>query len=305
MLSSKLKTCTTLTRQATGGAPPGRSCIRLAAGRREATGMTGPQLGARLSVTRQASKISKSPRWPARSRSTAYAGRQPRSTAGSSTPSFPTMIRSRRWWKSRPPGLPVRPWRVPADNALEDQSSDSRDGAQMIKDYINDHLRDGDPLAPLTMIALETAEDATILGPDELAGLKLSAIVTQADLNAAEEANILRAMEWARRSRRRDTISRDYVLLLHKRMFGDVWAWAGSWRSRQTNIGVAPNAVPMRVEALLRDVGFWLGNKTYDIDESPSACTTRWSSSILSPTATGAIRGCWPICCSGNRQGRQ
>ena len=41
------------------------------------------------------------------------------------------------------------------------------------------------------MIDLVAVEDATPLGPEELAGLKMASIITQADLNAAEEANIL------------------------------------------------------------------------------------------------------------------
>ena len=115
--------------------------------------------------------------------------------------------------------------------------------------------------------AFPHAEGATPLLPDDLRGLKLASVITQADLNAAEEANILAGMNWSRRTRRTDLLSRAFILELHKRMFRDVWLWAGTWRTRQTNIGVEANAVPSRVEALLRDVAFWLEAKTYDTDE--------------------------------------
>jgi Fic-DOC domain mobile mystery protein B len=89
----------------------------------------------------------------------------------------------------------------------------------------------------------------------------------QADLDEAEASNILGAVEWARRSRRRDILHRSFVLELHRRMFGDVWLWAGTWRQRQTNIGVEPATVPMRVEGLLNDVRYWLSQQIYDRDE--------------------------------------
>ena len=33
-------------------------------------------------------------------------------------------------------------------------------------------------------------------------------------------------------------LSDEYLLRLHKEMFGDVWKWAGKFRERDTNIGV-------------------------------------------------------------------
>ena len=113
----------------------------------------------------------------------------------------------------------------------------------------------------------EPVPDATPLGPDELAGLKLPWVITQADLNAAEEANILKAIAWTERRRRTPLLDRMFLLDLHRRMFGDVWAWAGTWRRRETNIGVAPNTVPVRVQALLQDGGYWIDNEIFQPDE--------------------------------------
>lgn len=116
-------------------------------------------------------------------------------------------------------------------------------------------------------LEIVSAPGATPLGPEELHDLKPTHIVTQAELDAAEATNIGEAIVWARRSRRKDLLHRDFVLELHRRMFGDVWRWAGSWRRRQTNIGVEPNAVPVHLEALLNDVRFWVDQSTYGPDE--------------------------------------
>ncbi len=116
-------------------------------------------------------------------------------------------------------------------------------------------------------LQLQHIDGATPLGPDEMAGLKPATILTQADLNLAEEANILAGMQWARRTRRDDLLSRGFITTLHERMFGDVWAWAGMWRKRQTNIGVAPKVIEVAVEALLRDVIYWAEHGTFGEDE--------------------------------------
>lgn len=116
---------------------------------------------------------------------------------------------------------------------------------------------------PLEMASIP---GATPLGPDELQGLRPAHIVTQADLDAAEAANILAAVDWARRTRTKDILDRNFVLELHRKMFGDVWRWAGTWRRRQTNIGVDPATVPMRVEGLLNDVRYWVDQQTYERD---------------------------------------
>ena len=110
-------------------------------------------------------------------------------------------------------------------------------------------------------------DDATPLTPDTLSGLRLASVLTQADLNAAEEANILKAVSWTQRRRRTPLLDRSFVLGLHRRMFDDVWTWAGKWRKRETNIGVLPNTIPVRVEALLQDAGYWIDHEVFGIDE--------------------------------------
>ena len=78
--------------------------------------------------------------------------------------------------------------------------------------------------------------DATDLTPDERVGLIPTWIVTRDDLNRAERANIVKGLRWARRGRF-NVLDPDHLLNLHKRMYGDVWRWAGEIRRSEKNIG--------------------------------------------------------------------
>lgn len=78
--------------------------------------------------------------------------------------------------------------------------------------------------------------DATDLTPEERIGLIPTWIVTRDDLNRAERANIAKGLRWARRARI-DVLDPDALMALHKRMYGDVWRWAGEARQTEKNIG--------------------------------------------------------------------
>ena len=81
------------------------------------------------------------------------------------------------------------------------------------------------------------APGATPLSEEDIAGLKPANITTQGELNEAEAENIIREQEWALRSRTSkllEMLCDDYLLRLHKEMFGDVWKWAGKIRERDT-----------------------------------------------------------------------
>jgi Fic-DOC domain mobile mystery protein B len=41
-------------------------------------------------------------------------------------------------------------------------------------------------------------------------------------------------------------------------MFGDVWQWAGRYRTTETNIGVDPRTISVRVRDLMADAKMWL-----------------------------------------------
>lgn len=59
----------------------------------------------------------------------------------------------------------------------------------------------------------------------------------------------------------------DFALTLHKRMFGDVWRWAGAYRRSERNIGIEFYRIPQEMPTLFDDVRTWVENGTYPLDE--------------------------------------
>lgn len=112
-------------------------------------------------------------------------------------------------------------------------------------------------------------DGSTPLGPDEIDGLIPSWIATRGDLNTAEQQNILDGL--AKRKWQRIGVDRLLDDLaarqLHKDMFGQVWSWAGTYRSRELNIGVAPQRVSVCVRDLMLDAAAWLPGGHWGPDE--------------------------------------
>lgn len=110
-------------------------------------------------------------------------------------------------------------------------------------------------------------QGATPLAQAEMAGLRQAWISTRQDLNAAEQANILSALDWVQRQRYPDYLTEPFVFRLHQAMFGDVWNWAGTVRSREVNIGVPPHLIRQRLRSTLDDVRYWVAHESFSADE--------------------------------------
>jgi Fic-DOC domain mobile mystery protein B len=111
-------------------------------------------------------------------------------------------------------------------------------------------------------------DGATPLNPDDAEGLKPTWIATREELNQAEMANITQAVIWAYVGRRpvatvEDLLTISFSDLLHKKMFADVWTWAGTHRRSQTNIGVEPYLIVPQMKLALDDALFWHDRQTY------------------------------------------
>ncbi len=79
-------------------------------------------------------------------------------------------------------------------------------------------------------MSIEYSEGATPLETDEIKGLLLTHITTRAELDRWEMDNINQAYQWADQLKSRDILNEDFICLLHKKMFGNVWKWAGQFR---------------------------------------------------------------------------
>ena len=114
---------------------------------------------------------------------------------------------------------------------------------------------------------LDEQDDAsTPLTEEEREQLIPSYITLRAELNEAEQANILEAEEWAF-ARKRDVLDERFLKTLHKRMFGRVWRWAGQFRQSERNIGVDAYRISTDLRQLIDDCRYWIENETYDPDE--------------------------------------
>jgi Fic-DOC domain mobile mystery protein B len=107
---------------------------------------------------------------------------------------------------------------------------------------------------------------ATPLDPDEAAGL-IPAIATQGELDAFEQANITDAETWALARKRPEVLNDAFVRGLHRRMFNQVWKWAGRYRTSDKNLGVPWPQIPVKVGQLCADVQHWIAQGTYGWDE--------------------------------------
>ena len=119
------------------------------------------------------------------------------------------------------------------------------------------------------MITNENVEGATPLDPDELAGLKFKHITTRGQLDELEQANIVSGLLWVKKSTKRDDVlSIQFAIDLHKALFKDVWAWAGTFRLTEKNIGIDPLKVQVELRKLLDDLLAWIEFDTYPPEEA-------------------------------------
>ncbi len=109
-------------------------------------------------------------------------------------------------------------------------------------------------------------DDATPLTPEEREGLIPSYIALRRELNELEQQNILAAATWAL-ARRHNPVNEAFGRNLHKRMFGNVWRWAGEYRGTDKNIGTAHWEVPVRLREAYDAARYWVEHGSFPADE--------------------------------------
>jgi Fic-DOC domain mobile mystery protein B len=116
---------------------------------------------------------------------------------------------------------------------------------------------------------LEYIDGQTPLDEDEKDGLLIPTITTRSDLDEFEQLNIEEAIQWLTgKSFSVETLlSERFIRNLHKRMFGDVWSWAGTFRNSNKNIGVDKWHINISLKDLCDDARYWISNDTFTPDE--------------------------------------
>ncbi len=106
---------------------------------------------------------------------------------------------------------------------------------------------------------------------DDISGLRRRDVRSIAQLNVAEAENIRKAVmrhvvasgpgarvrfgvAWSRR--------------VHKDMFGDVWAWAGTFRGHETNLGASPGQIETLLHELFEDFSAWRASGMEAIEQA-------------------------------------
>ena len=99
----------------------------------------------------------------------------------------------------------------------------------------------------------------------ELIPLHLS---TRFELDAWEQANILRAIAWLEQRRHRGSVlSSRFMRQLHKRMFDETWFHAGRYRRVKAARGAPAWTVSTRVEDVFARTKGWIQGNAYPSDE--------------------------------------
>jgi Fic-DOC domain mobile mystery protein B len=137
------------------------------------------------------------------------------------------------------------------------------------------------------MIEFKYPEGATPLDKDDIEGLLPTHITTRAELDRWEQDNINEALAWLENRKPKDILNEPFMKLLHKKMFGNVWKWAGKFRQSNKNIGVDWYHISIELKKLCDDVKYWIKNKTFSGDEIAVRFHHRLVSVHLFPNGNG------------------
>lgn len=109
----------------------------------------------------------------------------------------------------------------------------------------------------------------TPLDEDAKEGLKIKSITLQGELNQFEQLNIEKAVEWTIHTNLKPEkiLTEKFIKDLHKKMYSDVWKWAGEFRRSNMNIGIVWTQIGLELKTLIDDTKYWIENNTYSPNE--------------------------------------
>jgi len=111
-------------------------------------------------------------------------------------------------------------------------------------------------------LTFEYIDGQTPLDDDEKEGLRIPSITTREELDEFEQLNIEKAIQWtfSKKIKAEQLFSENFIKDLHKRMYGDIWKWAGTFRTSEKNIGIKSYLIAIELKQLLDDALFWKKN---------------------------------------------
>ena len=73
----------------------------------------------------------------------------------------------------------------------------------------------------------------------------------------------------------------EFIRMVHKRMYSDVWAWAGEFRKTNKNLGIDKWQIPTELRCLLDDARYWHVNNVYSPEKQQNEKYTLRNSSNI------------------------
>ena len=109
----------------------------------------------------------------------------------------------------------------------------------------------------------------TPLDEEEKEGLLIKSIATRGELDEFEQKNIEDAIQWSltRKFKKEQILTENFIQDLHKRMYSNVWKWAGEYRKTNKNIGVDKLDILVALRSLIDDASYWLEHNVYKPEE--------------------------------------
>lgn len=109
----------------------------------------------------------------------------------------------------------------------------------------------------------------TPIDDDEKEGLLIQTISTRGELDEFEQYNIEKAIQWTLQNKFKTEkiLQENFILELHKKMYNEVWKWAGHFRKTNKNIGVDKYQIAIELRNLLDDCRYWIKDNTFIEDE--------------------------------------
>jgi Fic-DOC domain mobile mystery protein B len=111
-------------------------------------------------------------------------------------------------------------------------------------------------------------DGSTPLDPDQIKGIRFSHLTNMGELDEVEDLNIQKGLEWLNHQKSDEYLSKEFLCKLHEKLFGDVWKWAGKFRTVEVNISkyrsydVAPQLLNF-----FEDVKLWIAGGRMSWDE--------------------------------------
>ncbi len=133
-------------------------------------------------------------------------------------------------------------------------------------------------------------DGSTPIDPEQLEGIKFPHVTTMAELDELEDRNIQEGMNWLNRQKNVQYLDILFLDKLHKKLFANVWKWAGTHRTLMVNISTIDRFnIKIELKKLFDDAAAWIEFDRQDWDVASAEFHHRLVSIHPYPNGNGRI----------------